>query len=158
MNGILDRRPLPVVHVVRLVAARDEERLGVVNRLQDKRVRRGCAILEHQRLDRVEVPKVENVLVVAIGPGGANHHEVAAAGAVAHPREQRVHVGAAAHQAETEARGAGGVSSASRQVVVVLRTRRAAEGRDQKSGRNHREAETGHGSSSRKRQILQSLG
>jgi hypothetical protein len=80
VDRVFDRRVLPVVHVVRLIAARDEERFGVFDRLQGERVERGGLVLQDQRLDGVEVPEVEYILVVAVGAGRADDREVSTAG------------------------------------------------------------------------------
>ncbi len=53
VDGVLDRRVLPVADVVRLVAAGDPHRLGVSDRLDHERVRSRRAFLENDGFDRV---------------------------------------------------------------------------------------------------------
>ena len=53
--------------VVRLVAAGDEQRLGVADACRARTDRGGLAVLEDDRLDRVAAAQVEDVLVVLVG-------------------------------------------------------------------------------------------
>jgi ATP-dependent DNA helicase RecQ len=55
-------------------------------------------------LNRIHLrTKLLNISVVSVGAGGANHDEVAPAGAPAHPLESGIHVAAAAHQHQATA-------------------------------------------------------
>src|SRR3954470_2978626 len=104
LHGALDPGPFEVFYVIALVAAREEDHLGVPDRGLD---RRGVGVPgagDHQGLDRIDPVHGVDVVVVAVGARRAEDHHVdlgragrarAAAHLVDDPLEGRVDVGPA---------------------------------------------------------------
>jgi len=86
-----------------LVASGDEQRFRVANGLDHEVVERRVPVLENDGGNRVARAQLVDVWVVGVGSRGPDHHEVAAAGASAHPYEVLVNVGTAALKHEQSA-------------------------------------------------------
>jgi hypothetical protein len=97
VQRVRKRRAFPELHVVVLVAARNEQGFGATYPLQDERVACRVAARYDDGFDRTHAAHGENVRVVGFRSSGADHHEVAAAFSD-HPPERIVDVRAAAHQ------------------------------------------------------------
>ena len=80
------RRSLPETHVVRLVAAGDEDAVRPAQPLQQGGVERRLAVLEHESLDGAHPADLAIELLADLaGIGGAQHHDMAVAGLAEEP-------------------------------------------------------------------------
>ncbi len=99
IQGLGDGCAPPPTHVAGLVAAGDEDAIGMLERAQDLAVAARCAVLEHEGLHRGDAAHlVEEFLADFTGLRCAEDHDVAAASAL-HEPSQRIEIAVAtAHQ------------------------------------------------------------
>src|SRR6185436_15621760 len=127
LDGVLDRRVLPQLHILRLIASGDEEGFRVADGVDDEPVEGSFALLEDDGRDRIAAAEPEDVGVVVVRSRGADHDEVASARARSHGDEVLVDVRAAALKDEKPARGSHYVGGIPGEKVLI--TRRGGEGR-----------------------------
>src|SRR5215204_3007312 len=97
----LDGCSAPQVYISRLVATRNPKGFSVQNLIAD--VSCVCPFYgcDDDRFDRIHLrAEVLDIRIVSVCPGGSDHKEVAASGALAHPLKCRIDVSAATHQHE----------------------------------------------------------
>ena len=101
LDGLADRRPAPQPHVVPLVAAGDEERLGVRGSSRARNwIAGGLGGVQHNALDRIDLAEILQIGVIPVGAGRAHDHDVATARTFEEPAHDRVLVLAAADEGE----------------------------------------------------------
>jgi hypothetical protein len=98
MDGIFDRRALPESHVIILVAARDKERFGVADLVDNERVT-GCGtILGDDGFSRIDGTETKDVWIIGVCSSRADHNEISTARFADHPLEGSIYIGPATHQ------------------------------------------------------------
>ena len=136
------RRAFPVADIAGLVAAGDENAVGPDQAGQDLRGVRGCAVLEHEGLDRQDAANLlVELLAQFIALRGAQHHQMAIAGLLHEPAHDVDIAVAAAHQQQAGAdrTGRGRIAVADHEMAVVGGCRRRNEGHEQQQRHDQRE-------------------
>ena len=98
IHRLLYRSPLPVLHIVGLVAARDEDSFRTPYRICDKRVHRRVLVGNRERRNGIQLAQLFYVRVVLVVASRGKDEEVASISARTKPSKCWILVSAASHQ------------------------------------------------------------